>query len=117
MSVRLGASKTDSLTMEAHRDLGRLAHESAFEQQAGAEPQSRCPQPPSSGVPSVHPEGDPHRDTYSIWRCLPDETEKGAEGRLAPSECSGVGLSGSLNVENMQKSRCCAFMPRESEVC
>lgn len=68
MAVRLGASKTDSLTMEAHRDLGRLAHESAFEQQAGAEPQSRSPpQPPSSGVPSVHPEGDPWCDTYSIW--------------------------------------------------
>lgn len=46
MAVRLGASKTDSLTMEAHRDLGRLAHESAFEQQAGAEPQSRSPPNP-----------------------------------------------------------------------
>lgn len=56
---------------------------------------------PSSGVPSVHLEGDPWSDTYSIRSCLPDETEKGAEGRLDPSERLGVGLSGLLNVKNM----------------
>lgn len=41
-----GSSKTDSLTMEAHCALGRLARESAFELQAGTQPQSRPPTPP-----------------------------------------------------------------------
>lgn len=106
--VSEAGGKSNRLTMEAHHDLGRLAHESAFELQAGAQPQSPPPHL-SSGVPSVHLEGDPWSDTYSIQSCLPDETEKGAEGRLDPSERLGVGLSGLLNVKKYVKIQMLPF--------